>query len=304
MPKDRKSETYSRLRRSETFTNTFLALLNRVLHDVGVGHLKSKNAPPPLAIFAFDNISQSINVSGRYESEELKLFSHYLQASKSNFQSFNAIDVGANIGNHALFFSAFFKTIICYEPNPRTFEILKFNSRFAQNLELHNLGISDEAGEFEMYSFPHNIGGATVLLTGNMPPSGAQIQNVRLEKLDNIKTLNNIGLIKIDVEGLELRVILGAENLIKRDKPIILFESIISGSEHGESDVVDLLKRFGYKDFLAFQKWPNSRLKNRNLRFAVNFILRMLLRETHLISPITNFNQNLSFVIALPGSVT
>jgi hypothetical protein len=131
-----------------------------------------------------------------------------------------------------------------------------------------------------MYSFPNNIGGATVLVTGKVPTCGAQIQNVTLEKLDIIKTLNNISLIKIDLDGLELRVILGAENLIKQDKPIILFESIISSSENRGSNVRDILKKFGYKDFLAFQKWPNSRLKNRNLRFAVNFVLRMLTRET------------------------
>lgn len=199
-----------------------------------------------------------------------------------------------------LFFSSLFAKVICFEANPSTFELLKFNSRYAPNLELYNFGISDEVGIFEMYSFPNNIGGATVRVEESLIPRGADCVMVGLEKLDEMKGLENIGLIKIDVEGLETRVIRGAQNLIQRERPIIFFESIVSISEQIEPEIFSTLRDFGYLEFWAFQKSPISRFRNPNLRFVFSFILRMILGEKHSILPIKDFRQSFSFVIAVP----
>jgi hypothetical protein len=48
---------------------------------------------------------------------------------------------------------------------------------------------------------------------------------VRLEKLDNLVPHMDVDAIKIDVEGAELGVIRGAVNILRRCRPIIMFES-------------------------------------------------------------------------------
>ena len=48
--------------------------------------------------------------------------------------------------------------------------------------------------------------------------------NVKTAKLDDLLINNNIGFIKIDVEGHEKNVVMGAINLIKKNKPNLLVE--------------------------------------------------------------------------------
>ncbi len=48
--------------------------------------------------------------------------------------------------------------------------------------------------------------------------------SVELKKLDTFISESKIDFIKIDVEGAELQVLQGAEELLKKDKPAILFE--------------------------------------------------------------------------------
>ena len=47
---------------------------------------------------------------------------------------------------------------------------------------------------------------------------------VKTEKLDDLLMNSNVGFIKIDVEGHEKNVLMGALNLIKRNKPSLLVE--------------------------------------------------------------------------------
>lgn len=80
-----------------------------------------------MACVPSDTIGQSIVLNGLYEEEFLisfeTIFRHLLE--KFKLQTF--IDVGANIGNHALFFSQYFKEIIAFEPNPTALKLLDIN---------------------------------------------------------------------------------------------------------------------------------------------------------------------------------
>lgn len=48
---------------------------------------------------------------------------------------------------------------------------------------------------------------------------------VQINRLDDIISSKNIDVIKIDVEGAELGVLIGSENLISINRPVIMFES-------------------------------------------------------------------------------
>jgi hypothetical protein len=70
--------------------------------------------------------------------------------------------------------------------------------------------------------------------------------------LDTFKNISNedIGLVKIDVEGHELEAFKGMKSLLKKNKPIILFEQN-RGIINGSSDEIEFLENIGYK----FDSW-------------------------------------------------
>lgn len=73
-----------------------------------------------------------------------------------------------------------------------------------------------------------------------------QVRMARLDRL--IPQDQRIDLIKIDVEGAELQVLQGAEQLIRRWKPIIVFEHGLGAADHygtEPEDMHDLLARYG-----------------------------------------------------------
>lgn len=87
---------------------------------------------------------------------------------------------------------------------------------------------------------------------------------IKSTTIDQIVTENDesIGFFHVDVEGLELSVLKGAENVIKRDLPVILFEQHISKEK--VSEVISYLKNFGYRIFMINEVVPDSDLDCRN----------------------------------------
>ena len=69
-----------------------------------------------------------------------------------------------------------------------------------------------------------------------------------------------MGLLKIDVEGHELAVLKGGTALLKRDKPVILFEQQIENFVDGKSPVYEYLKSIGYTKFSTVKQAPSISL--------------------------------------------
>lgn len=168
-----------------------------------------------------------------------------------------ALDIGANIGNHSLYFSDYFKKVYSFEPNPRTHKVLLINAALASNIQCFEIGLSDVSKQALMDINPTNCGGATVTEVGS-----PQAQSIRLQTLDAFNAehvqLNReqIKLIKIDIEGHEYKALCGAEQIIRKDRPVILFEQHPHDFEAGRSRVIDLLRSYGYQKFAAVETQP------------------------------------------------
>lgn len=198
-----------------------------------------------LAIFANDNIGHSVNQYGIYEREDLDLLFEFLAPVLPDTQDGVAIDIGANIGNHSLFFSDYFSKVIAFEPNPHTYRLLEYNAGFRSNISVHNIGLGDKKGDFLLFENTTNYGGSTIR-QGDSDNSQAAVQ-ISVDILDGyLKTDGRIEFIKIDVEGFEEKVIIGANQVIREHQPTIVFEQHENDFVNGTTPVIKMLDEMGY----------------------------------------------------------
>ena len=113
-------------------------------------HLKKY---PNLAGFTFDVLSLKVSLSGRFENDELITLEKEV-FSKIDCSNSSCLDIGANIGNHSIFFANFFHNVDCFEPQPDNYYLLKFNSRKLDNIRTFSFGSSDV--DEEKYIYTHN----------------------------------------------------------------------------------------------------------------------------------------------------
>jgi hypothetical protein len=116
----------------------------------------------PLAVFAFDYIGHEINIDGVYELRELDAFCSWIRRHDARIFEGAAVDIGANIGNHSLYFADFFRRVYSFEPNPRTYKVLALNAELAGNVQCFNLGISDVERKAVLSVDSSNMGGASL----------------------------------------------------------------------------------------------------------------------------------------------
>jgi len=141
---------------------------------------------------------------------------HYI---KSRFNDGVVLDIGANIGNHSIFFSKFiFEKTFAFETNPTNFNLLLENKRINNigddKLILNNIAISDGNYKYANHDFLGNMGRSFIV------EGDGELITKTLDDFD----LPKIALIKMDVEGHELKVLKGAIKLINRDFPHIVLE--------------------------------------------------------------------------------
>jgi FkbM family methyltransferase len=159
-------------------------------------------------------------------------------------------DIGANIGNHSLYWAKKrrAKKIYAFEPIPETFRILEKNIQLNHVEDIviaRNIALSDCRESLTIKSFsPENIGGTSLQKSA----SG----NLRAIDLDHFKfPENNVDLIKIDVEGFECNVLRGAMNFLKNFSPKFIFIEVLT-SENLQS-VNNILTSLGYTLQKEFQ---------------------------------------------------
>lgn len=228
--------------------------INSYNHYLVKQHL---NTFPQIAIFAFDHIGLCINHYGRYESRTLSLIEDYLPSVISDLSQTVALDIGANIGNHSLYFSNLFEEVFAFEPNLKTFALLKFNTEYVcskRNIKCFNFGLSDQNSDLFFKASKSNVGGSRIV-EDQQSVQDSETFLIEVKRADDFMELydKKISLIKIDVEGHELAALKGAKNLIEKNHPIILFEQHISDFSEGRSDVIDYLRGLNYR-FLTIER--------------------------------------------------
>lgn len=219
---------------------------------------------PILATYSFDYASVVINTWGRMEDKELHALADYIFPLISDRA--HCLDIGANIGNHALFFKDHFASVQCFEPVPRTFRLLEINAELSDKLHCHMIAASDRSGRAEIIEDP--VDSIEASLTAAKPGRDAVTrQPVDVRPLDAFlpdEIASNVGFMKVDVEGHELAALRGCRQIIEASRPVIAFEQFGAGYSDGTFPVVEFLRGLGYEAFYELRDgtpgWLPARL--------------------------------------------
>ena len=179
----------------------FLSVLNR------------RGIPLPSAVYTyFTKVDDSIHDSG-----DEKFLEEFIVPKDDKI----LIDVGASIGDWSLFVGKKGKRVYAFEPSPKSFRVLLERTKDYPNIHSYSyaLGEIDTMGRMGLAAFS---------LSGTMDEEikglhkGGTI-DVVVRSLDSLN-LSNVGVIKIDTEGYETPILLGAIKTINREKPLLIIE--------------------------------------------------------------------------------
>jgi FkbM family methyltransferase len=207
----------------------------------------------------YDSICKSTILNGFYE---IALLNGMCEIAKN--PNGIALDIGANIGNHSIFFSRKFKAVIAVEPAPSNCLILKSNLHLnnINNVTLIEKGLLNKNSKMALDNVDskNTNNGISEIKSG---VSQALIDVViGDEELQKMNLKEKIQLIKIDVEGRESLVIEGLKKTIEKDMPIIFWEAF---TKKEVDEAQSLLKSMGYKNF--YHLTPN--------RFEIPFLNKL-----------------------------
>ena len=180
-------------------------------------------------------------------------------------------DVGANIGYHTTAFASVAKKVYAFEPHPKNYAMLEKNTEDLDNVYIGKYAVSDSRHTCYISDYdPEKMGnfGAVSLIDDT---SGIKTDAIDLDTAG----LDLPDLIKIDVEGSELQVLQGCQEIIKIKKPVIYYEA------HESKDlkqIYQLLEPHGYR-FYWFQVNnynPDNFAKNTNNIFNKSGLMSVL----------------------------
>ena len=281
--------------RKRFFNLIFLIPMRKMLTKISENHLKEGNRQ--IVFPAFDYISNEITLDGVFEKKELETFFSWLNSLAISTKESVCIDIGANIGNHSLYFSDYYRKVYSFEPSAKIFNVLSLNSKLVDNIQCFNFGCSNEDKTTLLYSISTNRGGSFI----SSEEKEGETEKIEVKTLDaTLQDIDNVGLIKIDVEGHEYEVLEGAEKTIRDNMPIILFEQHENNFSDNSSPSIEFLRKVGYKNFAILKKFP--RVKGNFFKQLIfNPMLVLLFGDQTRIELVKNIVPDFyEFIIALP----
>ena len=161
------------------------------------------------------------------------------------------VDVGANVGIHTLaaarHLAAGGGTVTAFEPHPHNYRTLNDNiaRQGWRHVTAHNFGLAEAPQTLTCQ-------GPTPGGNWSLASRGGYAFTVRLVRLDDFLEANplpRLDLMKIDVEGAEVRVLRGAGRTLSRFRPLIAFEvapAWLRRLQTSPAELLATLEEFGY----------------------------------------------------------
>lgn len=203
-------------------------------------------------------------------------------------KSHHFFDIGANMGFYSIALASENPQlkVESFEPQPHVFDLLSANvslNQVSSQIKLDNIGLGNSKDELTMY-IPKftGTGGGSFMNLHSEEGEATQIK-VCVNLLDNVaKTQPD--LIKIDVEGNELNVILGARKIICASKPTIVVELLRKWMKpfgHTPQMFLNFLIELGYTCLAISEDQLTETLKIDENTKETNFIFVHNSQEKH-----------------------
>lgn len=172
-------------------------------------------------------------------------YNNFLKFMRPNART--ACDVGANIGEITYSLAQFCQTVHSFEPVQNTYALLEKNveQNRLTNVKTYNMGLG-AVHETAEISLSNNTCGANARVAGKTKSSTQTMQILPLDSLN----LTTVDIIKIDVEGYELDVLVGGEQTILRDLPIIQLEVYEPALKRARRNIQDIYDWLSARDFV------------------------------------------------------
>jgi FkbM family methyltransferase len=209
-----------------------------------------------------DELSRAALLSGLYEPETLLAVEALLPVGGT------FADVGANCGLITAFAARRAARVLAFEPSPREFARLQAN--LEANAVAHatpiQAALAEAPGTVTLRLAEAGHAGHNTIGTGFAYQGVATdtLHEVPATTLDSaLASLDRCDLIKMDIEGAELRALHGAGKVLARLRPALIlevFDQALAGCGATEAELLSWLESQGYDTFEldpATATWPN-----------------------------------------------
>ena len=162
--------------------------------------------------------------------------------------------VGAHIGFHTVHLARNCKFVVALEPEPSNFMLLKRNIKLAglNNVKVLPIAASNFNGYADLYISSRSSGAHSLEPRNIEADAIRKVPVYRLDTLVRRLRLNEVDIIKIDVEGHEDKVVEGMSGMLRRNQPKVL---VVEVSRHNIF-LIDYLGKF-FKKRLVLDGWDN-----------------------------------------------
>jgi FkbM family methyltransferase len=192
-------------------------------------------------------------------------------------------DVGGNFGQTALHFATAFPSaeILTFEPVPSSFSRLREATAHCDRIKLFNLALGETAGAATINLTPS--AGSNTLLATNAATGTVAIQVDTLDRVADTHGIRMIDLLKIDVEGYELHVLKGGEQLLREGRVRYVFAECVfaTDADSPHTSFFDLHAFLESRGFCFVSYYPESFALRRGVALGnALFALRSSLPES------------------------
>ncbi len=188
----------------------------------------------------------------------------------------NILDIGANLGFYSIAFALNEGTnVLSYEPYEESYKYLEsnvINNQF-ENIRPINIGLSDRDEKLFLgpprykrlktrilkYFDRYSLGSRTIYSDIESYDFNDLSEFKLGDEEENIKSLDHLDIIKIDVEGAEIKVLNGLKKTIKNFIPAIMIEI---NNNYETADIFNFLNEMGYSNFLDFSSLTKSEVES------------------------------------------
>ncbi|OSC28840.1 methyltransferase [Mycobacterium vulneris] len=154
-----------------------------------------------------------------------------------------SLDIGADVGEFTIAMLGSSLSVIAFEPRPaQARDLASMLKAVGAAARVEAVALSDKRGTTSMRVVASEPGRSTIDSKNALSDvNGSEVQSidVPVTRLDDLH-LDDIGMIKIDVEGHELAVLRGASKTLVRNRPVVLLEA----EERHRTDAVAEINQF------------------------------------------------------------